>query len=154
MSFLEELLKGLAVKTRKARKVIRDYKLSPEQTKISEIKETLKQKIQLKAQRIRRYEKRTKFFRQNILFKDDPKRLYREIGKQTIVVNDIPSENEINNFWSSIWSNDKSFNADAEWIDKVAEKYKNIETQSWDNITVEELQNELKKSPKVEVTWY
>ena len=148
ISILEELSKGVAVKTRNARKVIRKYKLSPEQTKIPEITETLKQKIQLKAHRIRRYEKRTKFFRQNKLFKDDPKRLYREIDKQTIEVNDIPSENEIKNFWSSIWSNDKGFNADAEWINKVAEKYKNIETQSWDDITVEELENALKKSQK------
>ena len=102
ISILEELSKGVAVKTRKARKVIQKYKVSPEQTKIPEITETLKQKVQLKAQRIRKYEKRTKFFRQNRLFKDDPKRLYREIGKQTIEVNDIPSENEIKNFWSSI----------------------------------------------------
>ena len=45
ISILDELSKGVAVKTRKTRKVIRKYKLSPEQTKIPEIKETLKQKI-------------------------------------------------------------------------------------------------------------
>ena len=60
-------------------------------------------------------------------------------------MNDIPSENEIKNFWSSIWSNHKGFNADAEWIDKVAEKYKNIETQSWDDITIEEFHYSTKK---------
>ena len=62
------------------------------------------------------------------------------------MVNDIPSINEIKNFWSSIWSNDKGSYADAEWINKVAEKYKNIETQSWDDITIEELQIALKRS--------
>ena len=102
----------------------------------------------MKAKRIRRYEKRTKFFRQNKSFKDDPKRLYREISKQTIEVNDIPSENEIKNCWSSIWSNDKGFNADAEWINKVAEKYKNNAIQSWDDITVVELESTLDKSQK------
>ena len=120
VSILKELSKGVSVKTRKARAVIRKYNLSSEQTRIPEIKETLKQKIQFKVQRIRRYEKRTKLFRQNI-FLDDPKRLYREIGKETIKVKDIPSEHEIRNFWSNIWSNDKGFNADAEWTDRVAD---------------------------------
>ena len=44
------------------------------------LKETLKQKIQLKAQRIRRYEKRKKFYRQNNTFKSDEKNFYRELG--------------------------------------------------------------------------
>jgi len=148
ISILEELSKGVSVKSRKARKVIRKYNLSSEQTRIPEIKETLKQKLQLKDQRIRRYEKRTKFFRQNKIFKDDPKRLYREISKKTIEVKDIPSENEIRNVWGNIWSNDKGFNADAEWSDRVAEKYKDIETQSWDDINIEELECALKKSQK------
>ena len=89
-------MKGVAVKTRKTRKVIRKYTLSPERTKISEIQETLKHKIQRKANGICRYEKRDKFFRRKKLFKDDPERLYREIGRQTIEVKNIPSENASN----------------------------------------------------------
>ena len=46
------------------------------------LKETLKQKIQLKAQRIRRYEKRKKFYRQNNTFKSDEKNFYRELGSE------------------------------------------------------------------------
>ena len=42
------------------------------------LKETLKQKIQLKAQRIRRYQKRTKFDKQNNTFKSDKKKFYRD----------------------------------------------------------------------------
>ena len=72
ISIQEELSKGVAVITRKARKVVRKYTLSPERTKIPEIQETLKHKIQWKAQGICRYEKRDKFFRQKKLFKDDP----------------------------------------------------------------------------------
>ena len=52
-------------------------------------------------------------------------------------VKDIPSENEIRNFWIDIWSNERGFNADAEWIDRVAEKYNDIEEQSWDDISIE-----------------
>ena len=47
---------------------------------LTPLKETLKQKIQLKAQRMRRYEKRAKFYRQNSAFKFDKKKFYRELG--------------------------------------------------------------------------
>ena len=46
------------------------------------LKRTLKQKIQLKAQIIQRYEKRTKFYRQNNTFKLGRKKFYRELGDQ------------------------------------------------------------------------
>ena len=38
------------------------------------LKETLKQKIQFKVQRMRRYKKRTNFYRQNNTFKIDTKK--------------------------------------------------------------------------------
>ena len=48
------------------------------------IKNTVKQKLQLKAQRLRRCEKRNNFYRQNMVFKRDGKTFYQEIGKETI----------------------------------------------------------------------
>jgi len=57
ISILDELQKDNGKQSRKARKVIRKYKiLSKEQ--IRTIKEELKQKLQVKAQRLRRYDKR------------------------------------------------------------------------------------------------
>jgi len=57
ISILDELQKDNGKQSRKARKVIRKYKiLSKEQ--IPTIKEELKQKLQVKAQRLRRYDKR------------------------------------------------------------------------------------------------
>ena len=45
------------------------------------LKETLKQKIQLKAPRMKRYEKGTKFYRQKNTFKADKNKCYRKLGK-------------------------------------------------------------------------
>ena len=50
--------------TRKATKVVRTYKV-PSAVDISSIKEELKQKIQVKLQRERRFDKRNKFYRPN-----------------------------------------------------------------------------------------
>ena len=47
--------------------------------------------MQLKAQRLRRYEKRNKFYRQNVVLKTNAKKFYGEIGKETINVDDALS---------------------------------------------------------------
>ena len=57
LSILDELSKGNIIKTRKARKVKRKYKLF-DMDEIVKSKELVKQKLQVKAQRIRRYEKK------------------------------------------------------------------------------------------------
>ena len=62
LSILEDLSKGINVKTRKGQIVKRKYKLQNEND-ITTGKERIKQKVQVKAQRIRRFEKRTKFYR-------------------------------------------------------------------------------------------
>ena len=62
------------------------------------VKETVKQRIQLKARRMRTYEKRGKFYRQNLDFKNDAKKLYREIRKGKVKVNATPVINDIERF--------------------------------------------------------
>ena len=71
------------VKTRKARKIKRKYKITSIDS-ILVIKEK-RQKIQQKAQRIQRYEKRTEFFRYNKILPDDTKKFYRKIGKDWFI---------------------------------------------------------------------
>ena len=44
-------------------------------------KERIKQKVQAKAQRIRKFEKRTKFYKQNKIFKTDAKKYYGSTGR-------------------------------------------------------------------------
>lgn len=67
------------------------------------MREKLKQQIQAKAQRMRRFVKRNNFFRQNKVFKKDDKKFYRELGKKTVTVNETPSVQEVEAFWSNIW---------------------------------------------------
>ena len=81
MSILSEIGRNKDPKTRKARNVIRKYKIT-NVIDIPSIKEELKQKIQVKAQRERRFDKRNKFYRQNKIFQTDAKKFYKEIGKK------------------------------------------------------------------------
>ena len=78
------------------------------------MKETVKQRMQLKAQRMRGYEKRGKFYRQNLIFKNDENKFYEEIGKEEVTVNKTPAINNIERFWDTIWSGEKYLNEKAE----------------------------------------
>ena len=80
LSIISEVQWEVNVKGRKFRKMTKKYQLTSKN--ILEVKEMIKQKMQLKAQRMRRYEKRSKFYRQNMIFKTDAKKFYREVGKE------------------------------------------------------------------------
>ena len=59
---------------------------------LTPLKKTLKQKIYLRAQRMRRYEKRIKLYK---------KKIYRELGKSQGKIEKPPSKEEVETFWSS-----------------------------------------------------
>ena len=83
MSILSEIERNKDPKTRKARKVIRKYKIT-KVIDIPSIKKELKQKVQVKAQRKTRFHKRNKFYRQNEIFQTDAKKICRKIGKKKL----------------------------------------------------------------------
>ena len=64
--------KGVNVKTRMSRNTKKKYKISSENTLLI-AKESLKQRMQVKAQRLRRLEKRGRFYRQNKVFQTNTK---------------------------------------------------------------------------------
>ncbi|XP_026685290.1 uncharacterized protein LOC113470790 [Diaphorina citri] len=101
------------------------------------MKEVLKEKIQLYAQRIKRYTKRNAFYLQNKMFEENEKQLYRMLGKSKIEVKEHPSVNEITNFWSEIWSSPTEFNKDAQWFQDEKEKYENNEEMDFENIDMD-----------------
>ena len=91
------------VKISKSRKLKPKYKIKrPEE--IQNVLEKIKQAIQAKAARLRRYQKRSRFYKDNNLFKNNPKQFYRNNSKSQIKINKAPSEEEIRSFWEKIWS--------------------------------------------------
>ena len=61
--------------------------------------ETLKQKLQIKAQRIRRYEKMETQYSQTKMFKEDTKKFYRNLGMKYIETREPPSMTEVETYW-------------------------------------------------------
>ena len=83
---------------------------------VAQLTETLKQKVQAKAQRIRRYEKRETQYSQNKMFKEDTKKFYRNLGMKNIGAREPPSMAEAETYWKSLWGEEEQHNERAEWI--------------------------------------
>ena len=94
MLILSETERNKDLKRRKAKTVLRKYKITSADH-IPSIKEELNSKMQVKAQRKRRFDKRNKLYRQ-IIF-------YREIGKNQVMVKETPPKDNIEKFWKETW---------------------------------------------------
>ena len=147
MSILSEIERNIDPKTKKARNVIRKYKIK-NVIDIPSIKEELKQKIQVKAQRGRRFDKYNKFYKQNKIFQTDAKKFYREIGKSQVMVKEIPPKDNIENFWKEISGAKKASNMSASWMGNKEKGNQKVKEQEWQNITVLEVKAALNKSRK------
>lgn len=79
VSVLSEMQKGSRIRGNRENQIKKRYNIKCVDD-ISVVREKLKQQIQAKAQRIRRFEKRNNFFRQNKVFKKDAKKVLQRIG--------------------------------------------------------------------------
>ena len=140
ISIITEYTKGNSTnKTRrKLKKILKKHKVASED-QLTACKEDLKQALQSKAQRLRRYIKRSEQYKQNKRFRDDTKRFYRELGKKTIQIETPPDIAEVKKFWQNILEQEVKHNGDAKWI-KDQEEQLQINQMEWNDITVEELQ--------------
>ena len=121
---MKEPQKGSNVKNTKADKIKKKFGIKNQDN-------TAKTKVQAKAQRLRRYTKRAIFFRQNKTFRDNARKLYRELGKKAITIQNPPSLVEVETFWSKIWENSKTHNDAAHWIQDRAKENQHFPTQEW-----------------------
>ena len=87
----------------------------------------MKQTIQAKAARLRRYGKRSRFCKDNN--KHNSKQFQRNNGKSQIKINKAPSEEETRSFWEKIWSDCKTHNSQAPWIKKLSKEYEALKEQ-------------------------
>jgi ribosome-binding protein aMBF1 (putative translation factor) len=70
---------------------------------VAQLRETLKHKVQVKAQRIRRYENMETQYSQNKMFKEDTKRFYRNLGMKNLKNREPPSMADAETYWKSLW---------------------------------------------------
>ena len=104
---------------------------------VAQLTETLKQKVQAKAQRIRRYEKRKTQYNQKKIFKEDHKKFYRNLSMKIIEAREPLSMAEAETYWKSIWGEKAQHNERAEWIRR--EQKRKISHMDWRPIQITEI---------------
>ena len=111
---------------------------------VAQLTETLKQSVQAKAQRIRRYEKRKTQYSQKKMFKEDTKRFYRNLGMKNIEAREPPSIAEAETYWKSLWGEEAQHNERAEWIRR--EQKRKVSYMGWMSIQNTEITSYLSKA--------
>ena len=107
----------------------------------------------MKAQRIRRYTKRSEQYKQNKMLREDLKRFHRELGKKTILIEKLPDIGEVKKFWQNILEQEVKHNENAQWIKDQEEELQQINQMEWKDLTVEELRVNMTRAAQLEITW-
>ena len=111
---------------------------------VEQLTEILKQKVQAKAQRIRRYEKRDTQYSQNKMFKEDTKKFYRNVGMKNIEAREPPSMAEAETYCKSLWGEEAQHNGRAECIRR--EQKRKVSYMGWMPIQIMEITSYLSKA--------
>jgi hypothetical protein len=104
---------------------------------VAQLTESLKQKVQAKAQRIRRYEKRESYYIRNKMFKEDTKKFYRDLGMKNIEAREPPFMAEEETYWKSLWGEEAQHNERAEWVRR--EQKRKVSHMDWRPIQITEI---------------
>ena len=66
----------------------------------------------------------TEQFRQSRIFDLDQKKIYVQLNRNEIRLNDVPNAEECTKFWGNIWGVRKEHNREAEWLNDLKRESK------------------------------
>ena len=108
--------------------------------------EELKQNLQAKSQKIKRYGERHRQYCENRLFENNQKQFYQRIQKSEDNVGVAPESGPTREFWQEIWSVNQEHNENATWMTKVRDKLK-VEQQQDLEINADDVSKVIAKVP-------
>ena len=147
LSYFAELKKPtISKKVRQKGEILKKkYGITTEQ-KRTEVIETIKQKLQAKAYRLRRYKNRAKGYKQNKAFHDNKKALYNQICGKQVKAERNPERNQVLHYWKGIWENEVKHNDKAKWIREVEDELNDVNEMTWNDIQPAEVTDAIKKT--------
>ena len=100
--------------------------------------EELKQRLQAKSVKLKRYEQRIHRYQVNRLFKQDQKRVYQQINGASSSFSEVrPDPEESQQFWRDIWVKEVLHNENAGWLKEL--KKERVEARQEDIIITAEM---------------
>ena len=100
--------------------------------------EELKQRLQAKSVKLKRYEQRIHRYQVNRLFQQDQKRVYQQINWTSRSFSEVrPDAEESQQFWRDIWGKEVLHNENAEWLKEL--KKERVEARQEDIVITAEM---------------
>jgi hypothetical protein len=130
------------------KKVHVQAKHHPNNAHIMEILDTLKQKLSVKSQRLRRYKEANQRKQQNRLFTTKEKTYYCNLKseRQPDCQDKLPDKQALTAFWESVWGNSVEHNLKASWIRREQTRVSNITAMEHSPITTEQVSRLIAKT--------
>ena len=112
--------------------------------------EELKQRLQAKSVKLKRYEQRIHRYQVNRLFQQDQKRVYQQINWTSRSFSEVrPDAEESQQFWRDIWGKEVLHNENAEWLKEL--KKERVEARQED-IVITNGDSKVEEDPQLEGT--
>ena len=111
------------------------------------VMEELKQRITANSMKVKKYDDRCDQFRQNRLFTSNQQRLFQELEGNKDETPTVPDAERSKAFWSSIWSESKVYNDQADWLKDIEENLGTIRKQETLTVTEAMVEKQIKKIP-------
>ena len=125
LSQIEEIRKGKKVREKVRDELERKYQLT--ERGAMTVSTFLKNKIQAGSTKIRWAEDKNGARRQNNLFRNNQRQLFKELGGNAASNTDeIPDAAESKVFWEGLWSDGVEHNRDACWLGDIREQMKDV----------------------------
>ena len=87
----------------------------------------LKQRLQAKATKLKRYEERINRYQVNRLFQQDPKRVYQQMNGISSSFNEArPDAGESQQFWRDTWGKEVLQSENAEWLKELKKEREEV----------------------------
>ena len=100
--------------------------------------EELKQRLQAKSVKLKRYEQRIHRYQVNRLFQQDQKRVYQQMNGTSRNFSEVrPDAEESQQFWRDIWGKEVLHNENAEWLKEL--KKERVEARQEDIVITAEM---------------
>jgi hypothetical protein len=116
-------------------------KHDPNNAHITEILDTLKQKLPIKSQRFKQYKEANERKQQNRLFITNKKAYYCNLNsdQQLNRQDKLPDKQALTDFWASVWGNAVKHNLNASWIKREQIRVSDITAMEHSPITTEQV---------------
>ena len=143
LSRVAEITRGFKLKEKIISQLERRYQVADRGLRA--VKVFLENKIKAGSTKIRSFVSSNLQNRQNTLFQNNRRQLFKELGRNSNKQCDSPNPEKARQFWSNIWSKEGKFNPNATWLKEIEDDFSRVKQQEDAEIATEDVLKGIRK---------